>query len=87
MISLKNESVSLYGRDGKKKWTADLGPSIDEESSHFPYFRNPGIPASRMNVGLWDVYVQSDEIFFQVFANHIYGIDMSTGEVIGLPHT
>ena len=81
------ESVSLYGQDGKKKWTADLGPSIEDEARHFPYFRNPGIPANYRNVGLWDVYPQPGVLMFQAFGKHIYGIDLNTGTVIALPHT
>jgi beta-lactamase regulating signal transducer with metallopeptidase domain len=80
-------TVSLYGSDGKKKWTADLGPAIADEFEDFPYFRNPGIPASKGNTGLWDVSPRSGVILVRITANHFYSVDVRNGEVLGLPHT
>jgi len=88
-IDFAKKTVSLYGQDGEKKWTADLGPSIAHEFEAFRYTRNPGIPASNRNVGLWDVSWDVSRwpgvILVHIRANHLYTIKVSTGEVISLP--
>jgi hypothetical protein len=64
-----------------------LGPAIADEFEDFPYFRNPGIPASKGNTGLWDVSPRSGVILVRITANHFYSVDVRNGEVLGLPHT
>ncbi len=86
-VDFAARKVSLYGRDGAKKWTADVGPTIDHESRMFPYFRNPGTPASQRNVGLWDVSPQPGMLLVRVMANHLYAIDLSNGVIVALAHT
>jgi hypothetical protein len=92
-IDFAKKTVSLYGKDGKKKWTADLGPSIADESERFPYFRNPGIPASGSNVGLWDVSCdlsrspgRTDMILVHIFGNAFSSVDVRNGKVTRLAH-
>ena len=41
-INLTKKTISLYGEDGGKKWTADLAPSIAREYKDYPYIRVPG---------------------------------------------
>jgi hypothetical protein len=86
-VDFAKKTVSLYAKDGKKKWTADVGPAIADEFEVFPYTRNPGIPASRGNVGLWDVSPRSGVILVRITANHFYSVDVRNAELLGLPHT
>jgi len=86
-IDFAKKTVSLYSKDGKKKWTDELGPAIADEFEYFPYTRNPGIPASRGNVGLWDVSPRSGVILVWIGGKTFYSIEVRTGEVLGLPHS
>jgi hypothetical protein len=92
-IDFAKKTVSLYDKDGEKKWTADLGPSIAGEIREFPYIRNPGTPSSRNNTGLWDVTIehwnarpQPGMIFIRLTADHYYRITISNGKLTRLPH-
>jgi hypothetical protein len=85
-INFAEKIVSLYGQNGKKEWTADLSPSLEEESGLMPYFRSPGTPASNANVGLWDVLPQPGVLRVRLFRNHFYRVDLSTGAVTEIPH-
>jgi hypothetical protein len=86
-VDFSVKRITLFGADGNKKWTADLGPSIDKEFRRFPYYRNRGMPASGINVGLWDVSLEPGTLLVRVLANHEYSIDLSTGVITELPHT
>jgi hypothetical protein len=71
--------ISLYDQDGKKLWSADLGPRIAQEFRMFQSFREPGTPAGLMNIGIWDVYFQRDEVIVRIMGTHSVGINMKTG--------
>jgi len=84
-VDFSKKAVSLYGQDGQKKWTADLGPSIAHESEAFPYFRSLGMPVSSRNVGLWDVSPRPGMLLVHILAAHSYSVNMSSGSVNRLP--
>jgi hypothetical protein len=93
-LDFAKKTVSLYNKDGKKKWTVDFGPAIAGEFRAHPYTREQGMPASRNNIGLWDVTIghwngapQPGMIFVHLTANHYYRIDVSNGKLIRLPNT
>jgi hypothetical protein len=86
-IDFAKKTVSLYDKGGKRKWTTAVGPLVAAELEEFPYFRNPGIPASKYNIGLWDVSAQPGMILLQLMGNHFYGIDVDSGNTMALPHT
>jgi hypothetical protein len=86
-IDFAKKTVSLCGKEGQKKWTADLGPSIADESKDHPSFRNPSVPASRANVGLWDVSPQPGMMLVHLGGKRYYSINVRTGKFIALPHT
>jgi steroid 5-alpha reductase family enzyme len=68
-------------------WTADLSGSIASETAGFPFSRMPGIPASQMNVGLWDVSSQPGVLIVRLLWKAYYQIDVKTGEITALPHS
>ena len=35
-VDFAGKTIALYGQDGAKKWTADLGPSLAEPSRRYP---------------------------------------------------
>jgi hypothetical protein len=87
-IDFAMSTVSLYGKDGKKKWTADLGPSIAKEFHMLPVFRNPGIPvANASNSGLWDVFLsprQPGLLMVEVSGMSFYRFELTTGKARGV---
>jgi len=84
-VDFAAKTVSLFGEDGNKKWTADVGPGIASQSRAFPSFRNPGIPASHNNLGLWDVSPRQGWLLMWVGGNAHCRIDLNTGVVVALP--
>ena len=85
-VDFAEQTVSLYGQDGAKKWIANLGPALDRESRRYPYFRVQQIPASQSNVGLWNVTPQPNMLRVHVLGPANYKIDLDTGAVHALPH-
>jgi hypothetical protein len=86
-VDFAMSTVSSYGKDGKKKWTADLGPLIAKESQYSMGFRVPGIPASAHgNCGLWDVLlspVHPGLLMVQVDGRLYYNFELITGYARG----
>ena len=85
-VDFAETTVSLYGQDGGRKWTADLGPALDRESRIYPYNRVRHIPASQSNVGLWNVIPRPDMLRVHVMGVTSFRIDLDTGQVRLLPH-
>lgn len=78
-VDFPSRTVSLYEKDGKKNWTADLNPLIAKEPH---WLRAPGLPASNGNVGLWDVSFRPGQLVVRLIANHLYSFDLDTGALV-----
>jgi hypothetical protein len=92
-IDLAKKTVSLYGKDGNKKWTADLGPALAiigkaSRGTHALGRRDTSmIPVTGFNLGIFDVTSWPGGpgmpgTLLVEFQGREYGeIDLSTGDV------
>ncbi|MGD1083538.1 MAG: hypothetical protein ABSA47_02165 [Verrucomicrobiota bacterium] len=95
-IDFTKKTISLYGKDGKKKWTADLGPTIAKIAKDWGgllgMLRVDGrdtsiIPVTHNNLGIFDVSLQPryPGLLLVEFEGVQYGvIQLSTGRVANL---